>query len=469
MLLLLPTYNQNSLPISGLKKLGDLLNYDGPILSLFNDDLKQYYLFYWVDHDHSYNRWLVWKVKEENLYYYLTQEISLLDLLLFEDKDYVFSVDINDQLNYSNVTLIEVKRLPSDYLPETKSYYKLPLPFFAKNFTDNYEASDNYYKVLMKQKSIIFNISPTALNFARAVTTHDAGNFLSRLTRSINGFIEENFWARFKDVTNSVTDYNRLLSEAKSILSPRLFGLRFGSFEILVGVDVVKKIELDGFSEWQHNLLPEYEKDVVNIDYNDINQLRTIAEKYPESAREKIYDPFIKIINNPHYEFVVKDKANKIVKVYHKVEKSKEEIVIPPKKNVEQELAKGKKFINMFVELSEGQDISEINKRLLQSGLLFSQQLDELHLPLDSVSNELLRIFFKFPIQYTLSFINNFYTIFVEDLRLYLDNSDKTILFNLLQSEIIRLYNASQTAEDGDLIKTFFEKTVDHVERIPIT
>jgi hypothetical protein len=459
-------YKHIYFPITGLHKLGDLLYYEGPILSWFKDDLQHNYLFYWIDYNQSSNRWLIWKVSDENIYYYLNGHVSLRDLILVEDKDFVFIVDIDDNLSFTKAFPLAIRHVRPELLPAEKSYYKLNMPPFAKALMDKYETSDNYYKILMKKQSIVFNISPTNINFARAVTTHDAGSFLSRLTRSLNGFIEESFWKKYRDIIQSGSDYNRFLNDAKAILAPRLFGLRFGSFEVLVGIDTVKKIDVADFTDWQHSVLPDYEKDVVDVDYNDTGQLQVIAEKYSDSAREKIYEPYIKIINNPHYNFTIKDKADKIVRAYRRVAKEKEDIVVPPKKERIDEMPKQKKFMNLVVEVTEGQDVTEINKKLLQSGLLFSEQLDEVHLHFDNVAAANARLRFKSPIRFTLSLVNNIYTAYVEDLSFYLENPDKGSLLRNLEAEIVALYKISRSSDDNDPIKMFFDAVVDSFEEI---
>jgi hypothetical protein len=460
-MLSLDKYKGAALPIKGLEKIGDLINYDGPILSLFHDSKARRYLFYWVDSDDEGNRWLIWKVEDLDLYHYLNAQISLKDLIQCANNGYLFCVDIDDDLVYRNMSTLALEQVPIQYQPEDKSFYRLKLPEFAHQFVEEYERSDNYYRFLMREKSLVFNISPNKLSFVKAVAANDAGGFLSKLSSSINAFVEQSFWTKYRDIIKSATEFSKLLREAKAILNPRLYGLRFGSFEVMVGLDTVKKVAVDGFSDWQNALLMEYENNVVNVDYNDPSQLNKLVELYPEAAREKIYEPYIKIINNPHYDLVIKDKADKVVRKYLKVDKEKEEILVPVKKSVQEELPKGKKFISMIVEVSEEQDVSELNKKLLQEGLLFSQQLSELRMELREVVSGDIKLIFKTPITYILSLDNNKYHAFMEDLNLYIENSDKTNLVKLLSNDIISKFLASLDQPEADPIRLFFQERVD--------
>ena len=44
---------------SKLIKVADLIYYDGPLLSHYVSNKGENYLFYWVDVDNEYNRWVV--------------------------------------------------------------------------------------------------------------------------------------------------------------------------------------------------------------------------------------------------------------------------------------------------------------------------------------------------------------------------------------------------------------------------
>ncbi len=49
-------------PFQNIFKVGDLVNYHGPLLSLFSNDKGELYLFDWSDSDDNYNRWLVFRI-----------------------------------------------------------------------------------------------------------------------------------------------------------------------------------------------------------------------------------------------------------------------------------------------------------------------------------------------------------------------------------------------------------------------
>jgi hypothetical protein len=108
--------DQIPVPINSLTKVSDLIEFDGPILSHFNDQKSKNYIFYWVDHDKVHNRWLIWKVDSHQLYKYLRKQISLKEFLLNPNKDFIYAADIDGQLNYQSVYAIELENINASYV-----------------------------------------------------------------------------------------------------------------------------------------------------------------------------------------------------------------------------------------------------------------------------------------------------------------------------------------------------------------
>lgn len=56
-----------------LKHKIDLIEQDGPLLSLYYNDRGDYYLLYWLDCDDRENRWMILRVDINSLYDYLNK------------------------------------------------------------------------------------------------------------------------------------------------------------------------------------------------------------------------------------------------------------------------------------------------------------------------------------------------------------------------------------------------------------
>lgn len=105
------------------EKCGDLLYYDGPVLSHFIDKEKpdEHYLYYWVDDNDECNRWLVFKVLEGNLIAFFEGGESLRSLI--EYSEILYLLDLDNELDAINIMLVTIEYLAESYLPSTSSNF----------------------------------------------------------------------------------------------------------------------------------------------------------------------------------------------------------------------------------------------------------------------------------------------------------------------------------------------------------
>lgn len=111
----------NSLP--KMIKVKDLIFFDGPLLTHFESVHKENFLFYWVDTDENFNRWLVFRTSEALIDDYLNKAKSLLDLITNPDNGNIYKVDIDQELNFNNLAIVLLNDLPDSYLPDKNSFY----------------------------------------------------------------------------------------------------------------------------------------------------------------------------------------------------------------------------------------------------------------------------------------------------------------------------------------------------------
>jgi len=121
-------------PFKELDKVADLIYFDGPLLSLFRNDKGDQYFFYWCDNSENANRWLVYRVTDHEVTAYLSKRISLRDILLHPSDGLIFSVDIDDDLNYNNPLLLKPNDLPTSYIPSVNSTYKFTPITYERQF-----------------------------------------------------------------------------------------------------------------------------------------------------------------------------------------------------------------------------------------------------------------------------------------------------------------------------------------------
>ena len=142
---------------SNFKKVADLVYLDGPFLSHYVSGKGDDYLFYWVDRDESDNRWLVLRVSLANLQKYIGKEISLRELINNPNDGYLYAVDIDNDIRYHHVKLVQPSALPEDYLPDADSYYEFePIPaedaaeLMTYELTIPYKERNRFEEILFK-------------------------------------------------------------------------------------------------------------------------------------------------------------------------------------------------------------------------------------------------------------------------------------------------------------------------------
>lgn len=127
------TYETKEIELkNSLIRVGDLINSEGPLLSLFlevrNNEL---YIFDWIDSEDLINRWLIYKVEPKYLNYFLHRQISYKDLFnkISNNKFYIADISVN---KISEFYIYKIKSLPADYIPTEDVYFGKDA---AKNYT----------------------------------------------------------------------------------------------------------------------------------------------------------------------------------------------------------------------------------------------------------------------------------------------------------------------------------------------
>jgi len=105
-----------------LNKIADLLYFEGPLVSLFEDNKeKAYYLYCWCEADKNCNRWLVLGITKEQIQNYIKGKVSLYKIITTAES--YFLCDINNDIEYENIYFIELSQLPASYIPDKDSFF----------------------------------------------------------------------------------------------------------------------------------------------------------------------------------------------------------------------------------------------------------------------------------------------------------------------------------------------------------
>jgi hypothetical protein len=108
-------------------KVSDLIYFDGPLLSHYTSEKGDNYLYYWVDVDDTYNRWLIIRTDIFSIQQYLDKKIPLHSIVSDPNDGFVYAVDIDSNADYHNIRAVKINNLPENYLPSLDSFYAFEL------------------------------------------------------------------------------------------------------------------------------------------------------------------------------------------------------------------------------------------------------------------------------------------------------------------------------------------------------
>jgi len=109
-----------------LIRIGDIMNFEGPLLVLFEDIRNgRLYLFDWVDRNSKGNRWIIYRVMPQALNKFINKEISQLELFKsnLNNKYFYTNIARNEKLN--DCRIFEIENLPINYLPKENNYFEV--------------------------------------------------------------------------------------------------------------------------------------------------------------------------------------------------------------------------------------------------------------------------------------------------------------------------------------------------------
>ena len=360
--------------IQNFRKVFDLIEYEGPILSHFTDNNKKDYFYYWVDFDDICNRWLIWHVTSIELAKYVTGGISLRDLLLAQSKDFIYIADIESNLTYSSITAVDIAELPNQYIPEEMSYYQI------EDEEDNpyVELIDakkrEFYENGLKTNSAFLKIVSKDKIHGSTVGLNEVNNFIGALTVSYKNFTQIDFTNSFKNKFSDQLKLNSIYKASNEAIGLRTTFLAVASFEIGLALDKTMLgalIEDDSIKSWASSVFDKYQKDVIDLDYRNDVEIERIIKSYTEEERSLIFQPLIKLSNNKKVKFCIRDKTNARVYKVITIEEKKALKIIPKytKEIVDNEY----ELINAIVVVKKG----EKKTTLTEANTLFTKRQNE--------------------------------------------------------------------------------------------
>lgn len=107
------------------KWVADLMEFEGPLLTLMKESTYQDYLYFWCDSSKLYNRWLVIDVTRKELERYGAGKMSLRAIA--NSKDLLHFVDIDEVGKARRTWEVVLDSVPQEYLPRESSFFDATL------------------------------------------------------------------------------------------------------------------------------------------------------------------------------------------------------------------------------------------------------------------------------------------------------------------------------------------------------
>jgi hypothetical protein len=430
--------------INSLKKVADLAFFDGPILSHYKSkSLNKNYLISWIDYDEQFNRWLALEVTVPHLYDYLTDAKSLFSIVneSYNSKLFIFSTDTEGAS--ANGLLVSADELIANYQPDEDSYFESVMPagytaFFAENTPVKY--AERLF--LLRAKKVSFRLKPIEDTYATTVGANDIGGFLQKVTRSFKSYLAFRFEKIVKPTIDSVEYAGQVLQKLLEFAEPRAVFAGYNSFEIDLALDVlplgIADVEVK-FVEWQKNTLQEFKHDVFDFDFTAERLSDNLAGASEEQMRSMLL-PIVQIATNKNYVVEARDSQESDFKTLQRVTRSQANRVVPQAKSNEEELLVPTKLVNFLLELTEGQDITDMSKSEIRKALISVREADSSTVS-GFTSAEGQVVEFRQPIEVNLSRIDNFYQADYEQLGISTVGATGQAAMNGFRRELNRLYS----------------------------
>jgi hypothetical protein len=466
-------FELNVLPIRNLKKIEDLLEYDGPILSHFIDSFENNYLFYWVDSDSYFNRWLIWNVSLEQLAGYILGEVSLQSLFYKNLEHCYYSVDIDENVEYHNIHLLRTQEVPLDYIPGDNSFYLIEADKSYLEYVKNkmpsskhLEFESAFHNASLKKNAIYIKLEQRfgdqqPVN-ETPVNSLDAGALLDGLSKSFKEYF--GFFSN-KILKSKILNPDKLKTQTeliKNSIELKIVDMQFASFGIAVSPDHILLNNPYVDVNFTISTFNDYKNDVLELDFNNLNQLNRINEIFDESTRWKIYDPILKVVSKDKNVVSITNKSFKKLKVLKNINSANRSILLPPTSKVikQEEVA-------IETRIAEVKVNPQTNKIQTSSASLFDPEMHPAYITNEIVS---LKNGINYQLNKQLTFVyhksNDIEYLEEEFLGIYASGETFNDVREMVAEEFDYMYtrynslNDDQLTDDVKLLKNFLNSIV---------
>lgn len=430
------------LPYDNLKKVSDLIAYEGPLLSHYKDSYDRNVLFFWVDFNGIHNRWLVFEVSEKQLYFYILGYIPLRVLIEEPLNNTLFTVDINSELEYENIKITFSRDLLSAYIPEPDSFFKFSIPSIYLSKLEKYEEA--LYHQKLKDVAFFIKLEPVNKTHSTLVGLGDLDKFIKGVKDSFFGLLNHVVLRDKVDVLSAdVSRLNEYYNALKKDFEPVIVKADISSFAlgISAGSTSLKLVDQSSDMEWKKNIFEEYKKNVIEIDYNNDEQVKQILERYKDDkTRSKIYSPIFQVFKSQNLIIELTDNNFKKIKEIRPPRKEVFDLITPNLKVIPDEET-FRRFA--YVEIK--------GQKIVKTLSLFEDENQVPALSITQIKGTEKIYVLKFPIYFMYAVDGEYHTIEQEEFGIYVHGSTFDEALQAFHEEIEYIYERYNSLSDDQL------------------
>jgi len=308
--------------ISKFEKIEDIIYFDEPILTHLKLNEKDYFL-YLVDSTDSSDIFLLFQIDEDLIFEYLTKRKSLREII--QNTNFVNILEKDFAGNIIDTNIAMPVSLPEDYLPNSESFLEFNPVESSYYYEKIKEYNGKLYLLDLRKNSFYLKFSTNDRKYGDTIGFRELTNvMLKNVSQSYKNFVEIDFEKKFGNIIPIDSERNSMLRKVLDDTDLRMVDLKYGSFEIGLSTDKLMKTNI-GFKEvkeWADNVGDEFKKIVLD-DNIDKDELETIINNYTEEERNKIFEPIVKIMDNPNYDLTIRDNKEK---KYHSLGLKKKDV-----------------------------------------------------------------------------------------------------------------------------------------------
>ncbi|HCE5104551.1 MULTISPECIES: DUF6575 domain-containing protein [Vibrio harveyi group] len=276
----------DTLPLGELEWKRDLIYFDGPLLSEFLTEHGETYLKYWCDCDENYNRWLYFKVKEQDRLRLVNGEKSVKEVMKKQPDSFFFLAD--EGIDSDRYQLVNMDKLPEHYFPKDTFHLSI----------EDYEEDENTTSLLFEDEWDFEDLKDIYRKFTQI---HDfifaSKGGLTRLNSAMpwqGGFSAYHFYNKIRDAL-SLADRSKL--DAIHYASPGYMKISAKTVTADATLEAINTYAIN--KEVIDRVYLELQNRIKELDLNNISPDRAVRTFSQDPACKRHSERLISLLGIP--------------------------------------------------------------------------------------------------------------------------------------------------------------------------